>query len=436
MLAHATGSLIEHALEKDGDALAIYPTRESLKKVVKYNKVGSVQRTNFIQNLSATSGGSSTVFVSPQAGILSVMLALKLPDEVGTAYNTCALPQSWGFNAINYIQMRIGDSSLFQWSGKQLMLQAIRTAGSQSESQDLMKLAGNALYKDVVDGTTVNPFSTPQNLWAYMPISLPWCGAESRNAPMPLDTSLLNSNIQIVVNLKRPSEVVKVYANGAYPAGLSDSWDEAFIQLKQVIPLSGEHKMTRTGAPLTLPITFVQQENSTAVANVVAETSKEITISGFRSGSIQEVDFYFLKSTVDAKLNPFDYTLPYDIALQYMGEQLAVYRGFSSQLWTTLYSGRPCRIVQPRLAPVAGAVAVPYFSASDSVASWVQIPFEGLYMDLEAEEPISNSGIAIQNGLLNLTAKFIDDGDYTCYYTADLQAGISFSGAGSCDYVF
>jgi len=432
MLAHATGSLIERALDKDGDALAIYPTRESLKKVVKYNKVGTVQRTNFIQNLSATSGGSSTVFVSPQAGILNVMLAIKLPDEVATAYDACALPQSWGFNAINYVQMRIGDSSLFQWSGKQLMLQAVRTAGSQSESEDLMKLAGNALFKTV----GVNPFSDATKLWAYMPIALPWCGAESRNSPMPLDTSLLNSNIQIVVNLKRPSEVVKVFADGAYPAGLPDEWDEAFIQVKQVIPLSGEHKMGgRTVEPLTLPITFVQQENSTSVSGVLASANKEITISGFRSGSIQEVDFYFLKSTVDAKLNPFDYTLPYDVALQYMGEQLAVYRGFSSQLWTTLYSGRPCRIVQPRLAPVAGAVAVPYFSASDSTASWVQIPFEGLYMDLEAEEPISNSGIAIQNGILNLSAKFVDAGDYVCYYTADLQAGIAFKD-GSCDYVF
>jgi hypothetical protein len=435
MLAHASGSLIERALDKDGSALPLYPTRKALKAVVKYNGISTVQRTNFIQNLSATGGGSSTIFLSPQAGLLNTVLAIKLPDEVAGAYNTAALPQSWGWSAVNSIQLRIGDSSLFEFSGRQLFLQMIRTAGSQSESEDLCKLAGNALFKTA----TNNPFSDEQNLWAYMPISLPWCGAESRNMPMPLDTSMLNSNIQIVVNLKSPSEVIKFFNDTAYPVGsIPNSWDEAFIQVKQVIPLSGEHKMTREAEPLTLPVTFVQQENSTSVSNVTAEQNKAITISGFRSGSVQEVDFWFLKQGVDLKLNPFDYTLPYDISLEYMGEKLAEYRGFSSQLWTTLYSGRPCRIVQPRLSQIPGPVVptiAPFFQAEDSVVSWVQVPFEGLYMDLEAENPISNSGIAIQNGILNLSVKFVEAGDYTCFYTADLQAGIAFRD-GSCDYVF
>jgi hypothetical protein len=434
MLAHASGSLIERALDKDGSPLGLYPTRTTLKSVVKYNSIGSVQRTNFIQNLSATGGGSSTIFLSPQAGLLNTVLAIKLPAEVGTAYNLAALPQSWGWNCVNSVQLRIGDSSLFEFSGRQLFLQMIRTAGSQSESEDLCKLAGNALFKTA----TSNPFSEENNLWAYMPISLPWCGAESRNMPMPLDTSMLNSNIQIVVNLKSPSEVVKFFGDAAYPVGsIPNAWAEAFVQVKQVIPLSGEHKMGgRSAEPLTIPVTFVQQENSTSVTDVALNTNKAITISGFRSGSIQEVDFWFLKDGVDRKLNPFDYTLPYDISLEYMGEKLAEYRGFSSQLWTTLYSGRPCRIIQPRLAPISPApVAVPYFSTTASIVSWVQVPFEGLYMDLEAESPISNSGIAIQNGVLNLSAKFVDAGSYTCFYTADLQAGIAFRD-GSCDYVF
>lgn len=436
MQSHATGSMIERILHKEGESMDLYYGEKSN---VRYSKVPTIQRTNAIFNLSSVQGGSSSVYISPDAGVSTLMVALELPAPNlaagGFQYAGCALPQSWGYNAINFVQMRIGNSSLFQWSGRQLMLQAIRTAGSQTEANDLMALAGNLLRGTKTEGGA-NDFLDDEKRWAYITLPMPWCGAESKDSPLPLPTDALSSPVQLIVNLKSVSEIL---ASGTVPVPVptSDfSWRNAFVQVKQIIPVDGHRPAKKEH--YALPITFVQQENSAVVDGT--SSNQEIALLGFRNGSIQELDIYCLDQALDPKLNPFLYTLPKDANIIYMGNQIHTFKGYSSQYWTTVFSDKPSRWNNFKLdagAVVSGATA---FTVTPAITSWLQVPFEGRYAELDAEELTSSSGLAVQNGILNfqLTLPRNDDASskkFYVYYTADLQSAIVFHD-GTADYAF
>jgi hypothetical protein len=368
------------------------------------------------------------------------MVALELPAPNlaagGFQYAGCALPQSWGYNAINYVQMRIGNSSLFQWSGRQLMLQAIRTAGSQFEANDLMRLAGNLLRGTKTEGGA-NDFLDDEKRWAYITLPMPWCGAESKDSPLPLPTDALSSPVQLIVNLKSVSEIL---SSGTVPVAVptSDfSWRNAFVQVKQIIPVDGQRPAKKDH--YALPITFVQQENSAVVDGT--DSNQEIALLGFRNGSIQELDIYALDQSLDPKLNPFLYTLPKDSNIIYMGNQIHTFKGYSSQYWTTVFSDKPSRWSNFKLTPVSpGGGATTTYTVEPVITSWLQVPFEGRYTELDAEELTSSSGLSVQNGIINfqLTLAKNSDGSnkkYYVYYTADLQSAIVFHD-GTADYAF
>jgi hypothetical protein len=433
MLAYAQGSIIPRVLAQESEEIDLYYGE---KKNAKHTGGAQViQRTNAIFNLSAVSGGSSSVYISPSDGISTLMVALKLPSVAssGFDYKGYALPQSFGWNAVNFVQMRIGNSSLFQWSGKQLMLQSIRTAGSQLEADDLMRLAGPCNFYNVdgsssAPGLTGSPFTGEgdKNLWAYLAIPMPWCGAQSKNAPLPLPTDLLSSPVQIIINLKSPREILA--ASGApemtaLPATFN--WEQAFLQVKQH-QLIGDKRPAKPSGPYVLPVDFVQQENSVSISPDVAE----VPLLGFRNGSITELDLYVLPQTASA-MDPFCYELPEDVEVIYMGNVIHNFRGYSSQFWTTVFSDKPSRWTNPQLVLTPAPVAL--FSVRGRITNWVQVPFEALYTEMDAEDPISSSGIAIQNGVINLRAKAASAS--TLYYTCDIQSAIVFH-SGTADYAF
>jgi hypothetical protein len=415
--------MMERILKAEGEELDIY---YGDKKTIRYNKVPTIQRTNAIFNLSAVQGGSSSIYISPDAGISTLMLCLELPDPVATGFNYSgyALNQSWGYSALNFVQMRVGNSSLFQWSGRQLMLQAIRTAGSQFEANDLMQLAGNVLK-------TTGDFADGTKRFAYITLPMPWCGAESKDSPLPLPTDALSSPVQVIVNLNSVSDILAKSTGGSPPAIPSSfNWAQAFLQVKQIIPVDGARPAKKDH--YALPITFVQQENSAPVSGTGVQT--EIPLLGFRNGSIQELDIYCLKkvSTANAyKLNPFDYELPKDAKIIYMGNQIHTFLGYSSQYWTTVFSDKPARWNNVRLADNGDGT----FTATNIITSWLQVPFEGKYAELDADEATSSSGLAVQNGIINFQLTLTSGSDYTVYYTADLQSALVMHD-GTADYAF
>lgn len=418
LIAHATGALVPRVLDAEAEKIDLYyPDKSNLKT----EKHSLLQRTNAIFNLSAiqSSGGSSSVYVSPTGSAIStIMVAIQLP-EASAFPSGLGLPQSWGYNALNFVQMRIGNSSLFQWSGRQLMLQAIKSAGSPQQANDLMALAGNSMA-DVNDAITADDGAR----WAYLTIPMPWCGAEAQNSPLGLPTNELSSPVQFIINLKPLSSIVGVtQAPAVVPSGLS--YSSAFLQVKQLIPTSVA--MLERKAHLALPIVFAQQENS--VSGVVGGAARTINLLGFRNGSVKNIEIYCVDESADSALEPFGYVLPSDVNIVYMGNELHRFNGYSAQYWSTVYGRVPSRWLNPKFNTVTKV-----FDAR--LTNWVTVPLTGLYTDLDAQMPISSAGIAIQNGIVNCTLTLPDPAKtYTVYYYADLQSAIVFHD-GTADYAF
>lgn len=415
LIAHATGALVPRVLDAEAEKIDLYYPDKSNLKTEKYSLL---QRTNAIFNLSAiqSSGGSSSVYVSPTGSAIStIMVAIQLPAAADFD-DGCTLPQSWGYNALNFVQMRIGNSSLFQWSGRQLMLQAIKSAGSPQQANDLMALAGNAMA-DVKASITADDGAR----WAYLTIPMPWCGAEAQNSPLGLPTNELSSPVQFIINLKPLASIVALTGVGAVAP--TTGYSSAFLQVKQLIPTSVG--MMERKAHLALPIVFAQQENS--VSGVQGGAARTINLLGFRNGSVKNIELYVVDESASASLDPFAYVLPSDVSIVYMGNELHRFAGYSAQYWSTVYGRVPSRWLNPVFS--AGA-----FEAR--LTNWVTVPLTGLYTDLDAQMPISSAGIAIQNGIVNATLTLPDSGKtYTVYYYADLQSAIVFHD-GTADYAF
>jgi len=439
MLSHATGSIIERVLDKEAEPIDLY---YGDKKDTRVSSVPTVQRTNAVFSLSSANlGGSASVYVSPDQGISNIMMGLKLPGTSAYSYLGGAVPRAWGYNAINFVQMRIGNSSLFQWSGRQLMLMAIRSASSAYVADQLMNLAGQASFYNT-DGSSsidttpglpgINPFANDSFRWAYVNIPMPWCGNETDRRP--LKTELLSSPVQIIVNLKAVSDIIAV-APGGTAVSAGTGWEQAFLQVKQV-QVVGDKRPAKPDV-YALEATFTQQENVAVATQAVATVQQELALLGFRNGSIQELDLYMLADSTDMKANPFDYVLPYDVNIIYMGNQIHTFPGFSSQYWSRVYSEVPASFENIRYTQAVSTAnpALTSWIATAIKTSWVMVPFSGLRTHLDAEEPVSQSGLAVQNGIINLQLKTGLSETAKVYYHADLQSAIVFH-SGTADYAF
>ena len=99
-----------------------------------------------------------------------------------------ALPQGWGYNAIQQISFRIGGSSQYFMTGQQLLAKVLRQVRTQNQAQALLELGGSAVYSAAAYGTPGGAdFSNNQYAQVVVPI---WCmpGADGLNVPLPADT--------------------------------------------------------------------------------------------------------------------------------------------------------------------------------------------------------------------------------------------------------
>ena len=100
--ATTAGSMLDKALAVAQPENIYYYGSKTMKK----QSIATIQRTNFVQSLSATAGGQSVITISPDAGLSHVILGLKLGVPASGAYAGLALPQSWAYHAIDYVQWR------------------------------------------------------------------------------------------------------------------------------------------------------------------------------------------------------------------------------------------------------------------------------------------------------------------------------------------
>ena len=106
--ASTAGSMLDKALAVAQPENIYYYGSKTMKK----QSIATVQRTNFVQSLAATSGGQSVITISPDAGVSHIILGLKLQEPASGAWAGLALPRAWAYDAIDFVQWRYGSSSL------------------------------------------------------------------------------------------------------------------------------------------------------------------------------------------------------------------------------------------------------------------------------------------------------------------------------------
>jgi hypothetical protein len=386
-------------------------------KTMKKQSIATVQRTNFVQSLASVGGGQSVITISPDAGLSHFILGLKLQEPASGAWAGLALTRAWAYDAIDYVQWRYGSSSLYQKSGAQLLIEAIATAGSQSEANNLMTLAGNALSApaDFVGDA----------LFAYAVLPLPHCGSQSGvEAPNPFPTELLNAPVVITIALKRQQDLFKsAIASPVYPA----QFEEAYLQVRQVNALDrGELMKISPSVSYAFPGTFFQQANSVSLANSASD--QEVVLTGFRSGSCKGVHCWMVDEADTA--NPFRFILPRDMVLSYAGNVIHNYKGVSSALLDTLFVDVPSYFNGVKLTD-AGTT----WTATDEVSYWTHFPMSQRFEQLSAQYT-ETTGLGIANGVMNLRLKTPDArATYKLYYVPYYSVALMFNN-GNCEYVF
>jgi hypothetical protein len=411
----ASGSMLDKALAVASSENIYYYGSKTMKK----QSMQTVQRTNFIQSLAATDGGQSVITISPDAGLSHVILGLQLPEASGAlTYNGLALAKAWAYNAIDYVQWRYGSSSLFQKSGQQMLIEAIATAGSQSEANSLMDLAGNALF-------TPADFAGDK-LFAYAVLPLPHCGAASgTEVPNPFPTELLNAPIVITIALKRMVDIFSV-APPLTPV-LPDRFVKAYLQVRQINPIDRGMLMNISpSVSYAFPCTFFQQANAVQLSNTSGP--QEVVLTGFRAGSCKGVHIWVVDTSDDTNVNA--YVLPRDLVLSYAGNVIHKYDGVSSQILDTLYTDVPSYFNNVVLTGAGGL-----WTAVDTISSWVHFPLSQRYEQVSATYTVT-TGLAISNGVMNLQLTTpVASSNYRLYYVPYYDCAIMFNN-GNAEYVF
>jgi len=423
-----------------------YPDPETAQKQC----FRTTQNTRYIQQFANLSGGSSVLTIPPNNGIQDIVVTMAIPDLSAAQANGLGLNRGWGYALIKQVSFRYGGSSQYFVTGQQLLQNAVRMAPNGTARDDILALGGSAL-----NATSLQAGPNYSYVWLSLPHTVPT--AEGKLPPLPSD--LLTQQIQITVELYPIGSVFSVAAGSTSTLGPSTgapvtlSLASAEFQVQQVLFENQGDALARrvdmTTNALSYPISFVQQEVQIPITVAAAPdtTTKTITLTGFRSGEVKNIQCWV---TRDADLsgavkNPFRWISPENIVVTYAGEIYARFDAGSSKLWN---------LVNGRLTPGAGDVTLVDNGAgggagvititTPSLDQWVELPF-GQSFDPVTAHSMYLSGKPITNGIVNMTFTMplnypgtttpLDAGAYTVHISYVYNGVLMFS-QGTCDYVF
>lgn len=384
--------------------------------------------TRFSQTLpSAAFGSSSVLTYNPQQGVSDVVLTLVLPAQ---AYTGWALPRGWGAQFIDSVQVRIGGSSQYNFSGAQLMLECLEEIEDSGKKDQFFSLAG-------AECLTAADFSDEANRTAYVYLKSPWNSPSARGKPLPLPTDLLTQPVQWVVRFK-PAADVFLALTGATPSALPSGFSEAKATFRGItLEDSGEllartHNMNEKAYMFPLTNGFQQTEFTTRGA-LGESQGIQVNLTGLRAGEVSQIRVWAVKDSDLKSGNAWAWQPASDVTLSING--LVYYNSpkTSSQMWALVDHQTSATVNSTSLSDNGDGTA----SAIPSVASWTRIPL-GQVADQEAYEPKSVSGKAILNSVVNLQLSLpaVDSTDYY-HISAEYKyrSALLFT-AGSCDYIF
>lgn len=376
---------------------------------------------------SLNQGATNTIIFNPDQGLSDIILTAVLPAPTGStgvgSWAGYAMPRNWLGAMVANVALRVGGSSLYYFTGDQILVDTLTDCEESGKKQAVMNLGGGELLQPA-------DYASASNRSASIYLKMPFNSISALQKTLPLNTDLLTQPVQILLQWKNFSDVAFWYGAGpAVPSNLPTSFASAQVNFRKTTLQNSEHLLSRREnmlhKALTIPLRYFSQTTFRAnLPNVNAGQVQTINLTGFRSGSVKYIDIWatpLVNGSVPPGANwnfvPFS-------QVQLLVNGLVMYdtRDSNNALWSLCERKTPAQVDTTTLTAGVGNT---YALANPSVMPWVVIPFAQLSEPMAYENDVV-TGFPIQNSVINLSVVFPGDGAYqisaSYHYSCSLVA--------------
>jgi len=258
----------------------------------------AINDNRFTVSLPSTQQGSTSQLIfNPSQGLSDIIITAVIPPASGTLWTGYALPAGWLAAMVNTVALRVGGSSLYYFTGDQILVDTLSECENNGKQQSVFQLGGAAL------GTVTTTSGSPPTVSAYptsatdpllsasIYIKMPFNSISSLQKPVPLPTDLLTQPVQILITWKNFADVAFQYASGGT---LPTQFSSLSAQFRQTSMVNSEHLLSRkedmNSKMLVIPLkNFAQTAFRTQIA-VSAGVPFNINATGLDESNLEEGD--------------------------------------------------------------------------------------------------------------------------------------------------
>jgi hypothetical protein len=357
-----------------------------------------------------------------------IVLTLQLPaTSSSVTYTNAGLDAFWGARAIKQLGIRIGGSSLYYWSGRQLAVECMEQCEDSAKRDQLLLLGGQASVNCASD---LSGAVAPRTAYVY--IKCPWNTPSQQEKGVPLPTDLLTQPVQLLIELAPMSEVFSPLVPANPITGLPTAYQFGEVCFRQVhmqdssMLLARRENMNEKAYSLPLKY-FSQTQFQAPVPGTAAGNPIQINLTGFRSGQIDDMLLYLVSNDDLASGHGLRFQPMSNVRVLINGLVYYDAKNGSSDIWSLVERKTSASFNIPinNNGTLSAATPSPY----------VQIPFAQKFDVLTGESSVE-SGFPIMNSVVNLSFTVPAAAtDYTLFAVYRYNSNLLFS-KGSCEYVF
>ena len=365
-------------------------------------------------------------------GLSDIVLTAVLPPSTGESgpgsWAGYAMPRNWLGAMIAQVALRVGGSSLYYWTGDQILIDTLTDCEESGKKQAVMNLGGGELLKRADFAGALS--NVQPGLTGSIYIKMPFNSISALQKTLPLNTDLLTQPVQILITFKQFSEVAYWYGgdSGPVPSNLPTQFQRAQVNFRKTTLQNSEHLLSRREdmlkKALTIPLRYFAQTTFRTNVTASAGQANTINLTGFRSGSVKYIDIWATPisgGAVPAGSN-WNFVPFTNVKLLINGLVMYDSQDSNNAMWSLCERKTPAQVDTTTLTDAGDHNSA---VASPSVMPWCVIPFAQLSEPMAYESDVV-SGFPIQNSVINLSVTFPDSGDYQIssayHYSASLVA--------------
>ena len=386
-----------------------FPTTVNTKFVSGFQSAGT-----------ATAGTQAVYTFPPQNGLQDVVVqfAITITGTTSNQLTNLGIPRGWGYALINRVSFRYGGSSQYFLTGDQILQNALQRQPSNSASDQLLVLGGDALPATTADGT----------YYANCVLTLPHSTPSGVGKANPFPTDALTQQVQITVELN-PWQAILAGVGATNQITLATP---QFVAQQVMLNNQADALARRVDMSVnaySYPAEFVQQEQQITVPGNTTN-SQSVVLTGFRSGEVKALRMWLTRTSdvaVAGACRPFKWYLPTLVRATYAGDIYAQFSNGSSPLWYLINNSK---------TPAVNVVNMNSSGVSENFLSqWVELPFAQTMIDEDAHHCLVH-GKPITNGIINIDiATPTAQADWVLNVSYVYNTTLLIS-QGTCDFVF